>query len=511
VVRRLGLAALIVLACAPASAAAGTPSYRNPVLAGDYPDPSAIRLGNDYWAAVTSNAWRPPFTLLHSTDLVNWTTAGSVLRRAPHWTRGSFWAPEISRNGDHLLVYYSALQRHGSFCVGVAVGRQPGGLFDDRGPVVCNPLGAIDPFPVRDENGRPWLVWKVNGNARGLPTPIMAAPLRADGLGLAGPARELLRNQAPWEGAVIEGPEIVRHGGLFHLIYSVGRCCGSSCSYAVAAARAPTLLGPWERHPGPILVGGGSFGCPGHGSLVQTPDGRLFLLYHAYQAGDPVNRHLMLDRITWTADGWPRIGAGVPSATAPSPLGARQLDAHAPLLEGFRRRLLPGVWRWPFVRPRQRVYPGHGGRLVLRPRRVRGELVPGALGRQPGAASFVAETEVGERRDARAGLALSDGSSRAIGLELRGREATVWRTEAGGRAALATVRVRSRRPVRLRVRVRGARTASFALRDGRRWRPVGGVERAPGWNGPPHVLMRVEGGADARATFESFSLEPAGR
>src|SRR5262245_56319382 len=151
-VRRLGLVALILLAyllagsaspgpvgMTPGSAAA-VPTYRNPVLAGDYPDPSVIRIGRDYWAAVTSNSWRPPFTLLHSTDLVNWSTAGSVLRRAPHWTRGNFWAPELVQHGDHLLVYYSALQRSGSFCVGVAVGRRPGGTFDDRGPVVCDPL-----------------------------------------------------------------------------------------------------------------------------------------------------------------------------------------------------------------------------------------------------------------------------------------------------------------------------------------------------------------------------------
>src|ERR671931_237670 len=69
--------------------------YSNPVVPGDYPDPSIIRDGKDYWAVVTSGGWRPPFSVLHSNDLVNWQVAGSVLRHRPPWARSSFWAPEI--------------------------------------------------------------------------------------------------------------------------------------------------------------------------------------------------------------------------------------------------------------------------------------------------------------------------------------------------------------------------------------------------------------------------------
>src|SRR4051812_21248390 len=61
------------------------PRYSNPVLPGDYPDPSVIRDGQDYWAVVTSKGWRPPFTMLTSRDLVNWVVAGSVLHKPPRW------------------------------------------------------------------------------------------------------------------------------------------------------------------------------------------------------------------------------------------------------------------------------------------------------------------------------------------------------------------------------------------------------------------------------------------
>jgi len=52
--------------------------YTNPVMAGDYPDPSVIRVGKEFWAVATSSEWSPQFPILHSTDLVNWELTGSV-------------------------------------------------------------------------------------------------------------------------------------------------------------------------------------------------------------------------------------------------------------------------------------------------------------------------------------------------------------------------------------------------------------------------------------------------
>src|SRR5437870_3302269 len=68
--------------------------YQNPVIAGDYPDPSVIHVGTDFWATATSSEWGPQFPLLHSTDLVNWELVGSVFTHRPSWAVGNFWAPE---------------------------------------------------------------------------------------------------------------------------------------------------------------------------------------------------------------------------------------------------------------------------------------------------------------------------------------------------------------------------------------------------------------------------------
>src|SRR5689334_7130142 len=86
-------------------------SYANPVLPGDYPDPSVIRVGGDYWATATTSQWAPIFPLLHSTDLVNWETMGAVFQTPPSWSAGSYWAPEISQDGGRFFVYYTARKK----------------------------------------------------------------------------------------------------------------------------------------------------------------------------------------------------------------------------------------------------------------------------------------------------------------------------------------------------------------------------------------------------------------
>ena len=106
------------------------------------------------------------------------------------------------------------------------------------------------------------------------------------------------------------------------------RAAVSSCDYKLGVARAKQLLGPWERNPAnPILGGNSRWQCPGHGSVVETPDGRDFLLYHAYRTVgfQFIGRQGLLDAIAWTADGWPTINNGQgPSEKA---AGAARPDA----------------------------------------------------------------------------------------------------------------------------------------------------------------------------------------
>jgi beta-xylosidase len=294
------------------------------VVAADFADPSATRVDGVYWAAATSTPRSPGLPLLRSADLRHWQDTGSIFRRPPPWTVGPLWAPELIVHEASVLVYYTGRRRGGPLCVGVASASAPAGPYTDHGPLVCQAAGSIDATQVRDAAGRPYLVWKEDGNAVRRPSRIWIQRLRSNGLGLIGPRRELLHNADRWEGSVVEAPEIVAHDGWLYLFYS-GNAYGPPphCRYALGVARSRGLFGPWQRDPAnPILRSNRAWRCPGHVSPVSDAAGRLLLLYHAYPAAGDANapRQALLDVVTWSPDGWPVVNGGQgPSTTASLP------------------------------------------------------------------------------------------------------------------------------------------------------------------------------------------------
>jgi xylan 1,4-beta-xylosidase len=297
------------------SAQKGTePAWTNPVLAGDHPDPSVIRVGAEFWSTNTSGERSPQFPLFRSRDLVHWSAAGAVFQEKPRWAKGSFWAPELIADKGRYLVYYAARKIDGPLCVAVATASAPQGPYLDRGPLVCQDDGSIDAAFIRDEKGSPYLIWKEDGNSIHRPTPIWAQPLSDDLVHLKGNKTLLIINEpSSWEGGVVEGPYILRHKERFYLFYAGNACCGVDCHYAEGVARADRLLGPWEKDPAnPIIAHNDEWKCPGHGSIVQDREGRDYLLYHAYPQKGSVNigREGLLDRILWGADGWPTVNGG---------------------------------------------------------------------------------------------------------------------------------------------------------------------------------------------------------
>jgi beta-xylosidase len=319
-VRRCSLlaAALLVLFAGAiddvAIAATGPFTWRNPLIGVDFPDPHITRVGEVYWATSTSSAAAPGFPLMRSTDLVTWQPAGTILAKLPAWASGSFWAPEIVIDQAGARVYYSARRKRGSMCVAVATAPSVEGPYTDRGPVICQPAGSIDPTTTRDAYRRLFLVWKEDGNAVRQPSRIWAQRLRPDGLRLIGRPHLLLENRDRWEGSVVEAPSVVVRGGWTYLFYSGNVYDMPRCRYALGVARARSLLRPFHRAPGnPILRTNGQWSCPGHAALFSDDDGREFVFYHSFPAGNSSERHALLDSVTWQANGWPTVSAGVPS------------------------------------------------------------------------------------------------------------------------------------------------------------------------------------------------------
>jgi beta-xylosidase len=528
--RRLLLAWLCSLCLV--TAARAQPTYDNPVVAGDFPDPTVIRTGQDYWAATTSGGWAPLFQILHSRDLVNWRVAGSVFRESPDWptwARGDYWAPELSEHRGRFYVYYTARRaeadRRGTLCVAVASAGAPAGPYTDHGPLVCQEAGSIDAYATTDERGRRYLLWKEDGNDRNRPTPIWAQPLSEDGLKLEGEPKELIRNDATWERHVVEGPYVFRRGGWFYLFYSGNACCGRGCNYALGVARSQKLLGPWEKFSGnPILKANEGWQCPGHGTAVETPDGRLFMLYHAYRrrAGAfNVGREMLLDEVKWRADGWPEFNGGRgPSASGASPLGVQESPDEAEFFDDFLASELDPSWQYPLTaRGMGSIKPDGGGSLVLRP----SEATPGAardewtaivVARRPFSGDYVATTRVrlrGLGARGRAGVAVYSWRERALGVAAGGGRVYVWRREGRRQETLASAAVGRYESILLRVSAAGGESYRFAYSaDGRVWKELGAA--VPGGNVEgARVALTAGGTQDTAARFDWFRIVPAGR
>lgn len=500
--------------------AARPSTYRNPVYPGDFPDPSVIRVGEQtFYAVTTSTNWAPYFPIFRSVDLVTWTLVGHVFMERPEWCAGNFWAPDFAEKDGIFYVYYTARHKQGGLCVAVATAEHPEGPYTDHGPLIGQRHGSIDAMAADDEHGDRWLLWKEDGNAFGRPTPIWAQRLSADGVALQGTPIELLRNDAPWEGHLVEAPHVIRRGGWFYLFYSGNACCGEDCSYAVGVARARSLTGPWEKCPrNPILASNEAWRCPGHGAPVDDGRGAFWYLYHAYQAGPEaiyVGRQLCLDAIVWDADGWPSINRGRgPSRVAAAPFfGESQPPRRAAWAADFGSRL-DRIWQWP--QSQAPVVAADRNALVLRAGRVRrhGDPLAAVFGRPIAAGDYVAEAQVDLR--AQSGGTLSSlvalgGVRDALGIGVRDGSVILWRRRGGRFVELARVHA-SAQTIHLRCTVRGGHAYRFAWSaDGRRWATVGGRldgRWLPPWDAGIRVALAVGGKEGASARFTGLRIAP---
>jgi arabinan endo-1,5-alpha-L-arabinosidase len=307
------------------------PTYQNPVVDENCPDPGVLAHDGAFWAVCTTNDNQVPdrFPIRRSSDLVSWTLVGHLLPAGTAaWPQRDFWAPEIHAIGEGFVAYYTARDGGGRLSIGVATAREITGPWaHTAAPLIRDArVGMIDPHQFQDADGTRYLFWKADGNdfRPPEPTPIYGQRLSADGLTLVGERTTILRNDAAWEGPVIEGGSIVARDGWYYLIYS-GNVFNSD-RYAVGVARARSPLGPYEKHGEPILGSDEAFVGPGHGSIVTAADGTDYYVYHAWRPGrvDPAwdrpsfPRVMLVDRITWS-DGWPAIHDRTPS-TAPMPV-----------------------------------------------------------------------------------------------------------------------------------------------------------------------------------------------
>lgn len=485
-------------------------TFQNPVLPGDFADPSVVRVEDDYWATATSSEWAPLFPILHSNNLNDWEIESHVFPDSlPNWAEAHFWAPEIAYDNDRYFIYYTAKKKEGPLCVGVASSKSATGPYEDHGPIVCQEAGAIDGFQIRDDEGRLYLIWKEDGNSRGEPTPMWGQEMNEERTELIGEKFELFRNDSEtWEGNLVEGAYLLKKDGYFYAFYSGDACCGRGCTYGVGVARARNLRGPWEKHEeNPIKKEDEEWKCAGHGSLVQTSTGEYYFLYHAYRKDGNVytGRQGLIDQIVWNEQGWPEFKEQEEKQTEQTNL-VRDLD----IKDNFSEEQLSSYWQWPVGTQPQ--YELSGGDLRLKPSP---ENLGTVVARRTLSPDYTAKAivEVPESGAGRYGLAAIGDVNNALGISTTGKEVVVWKVQGGEEEIFYKTTLPETEEISLRIEASEGENYSFSWsEDGENWSSSDEVRNIKGaflppWDRAVRIGLTSKGEPDSSVAFESFDVD----
>jgi len=340
----------------------------NPILRGFNPDPSILRVGDDYYIATSTFEWFPGVQIFHSRDLANWTLVTRPLNRAGQLDmRGvpdscGVWAPCLSHDGDLFYLIYTDVKRYGRTSMGGAGGAS---LRDFHNYLVTAPAihgpwsdpvrlnsSGFDPSLFHDDDGRKYLVNMLWDHR----------PARNRFAGI------VLQEYAPGERRVIgerhnifpgtalgltEAPHLYKRDGYYYLLTAEG---GTGWNHAVTMARARHLTGRYELHPDTHILSArthstGALQRAGHADLVETPQGETFMVY---LCGRPLpnrgrcilGRETAIQPMRWGADGWLRTldGTGLPQETVET--AASNVAPIPPVRRDFDDPALPEEFQW---------------------------------------------------------------------------------------------------------------------------------------------------------------------
>lgn len=283
----------------------GIPSpdtFVNPVLGGDYPDPSVIRVGTDFYMTHSSFEYYPGLLVWHSTDLINWERVSHALNQ----NLGSVWAPDLVYLNQMFYIYFPAGGTNW-----VVTASTPEGPWSM--PIDLKLAGFIDPGHAVDAEGNRYLFLSKG----------YAVKLTSDGLATDGEPQFIYDGwQFPksWstECFCLESPKVTVKNGYFYLTVAEGGTAGPATSHMVVSARSKNPFGPYENSPyNPIIHTkdrSERWWSQGHGTLVDDTHGNWWMMYHGYEKGfHTLGRQTLMVPIEWTTDSWFRVPEGIES------------------------------------------------------------------------------------------------------------------------------------------------------------------------------------------------------
>lgn len=255
-------------------------------------DPSIFNDGAAYYLyGTTEGKTGNGFLVYTSKDLAKWslpaTNEGYALKKGDVYGTKGFWAPQVFAFHNKFYMAYVANEN-----IAFAQATSPAGPFTQ---LVKDSLPAtvkqIDPFVFMDDDGKKYLfhVRLTNGNR------IFVAEMNDDLTALIpGTLHECIAATEPWENTanapwpVAEGPAVLKHDGIYYLVYSANDF--RNPGYAVGYATSNSPLGPWKKFEGNPVISKKITGIngPGHGDFFKSGN-ELYYVLHTHNSNSGVS------------------------------------------------------------------------------------------------------------------------------------------------------------------------------------------------------------------------------
>ncbi|CAI8296719.1 MAG: Non-reducing end alpha-L-arabinofuranosidase BoGH43B [Bacteroidota bacterium] len=253
-------------------------TFENPILSGYHPDPSIVRVGNDYYLVNSTFVWYPGLPVYHSKDLVNWKQIGNAIDRP--------YMVDFTGLRDKLGLFAPTIRYHdGTFyiintCVGCKMNfyitaKDAAGPWSD--PIWLPNAPGIDPSLFWDVDGTCYYTGMTRVKKEEWPTQrvIFNQELDLNQQKLVGERHYLTHGHAN-NASFTEGPHIYYIDGKYLLLVSEG---GTGINHALSVHHSDSVNGPYiANYINPVLTHR-HFGedyplhAIGHGDLVQTQNG----------------------------------------------------------------------------------------------------------------------------------------------------------------------------------------------------------------------------------------------
>nr|WP_294948907.1 family 43 glycosylhydrolase [uncultured Mucilaginibacter sp.] len=275
----------------------------NPVLPGDHPDPTLLKVGSDFYYCGSTFHFNPYLPIYHSTDLVHWEVISRVLPSAKAgWVNdrpsGGIWQGAITYFYGSYWIYFSAGGQW--FCKA----NSPAGPWTDPVRVKSNQetgnLGYDNSIFV-DDDGKPYMVIKDGQKVNRI------QPLGPDGQ-ITGNIINMDWVNSKLQYSWAEGPVMCKRNG-FYYYFPAGDVSGGQ--YVMRGTALTGDSTKWERLGDffkPITDAKAGFRRPNHiAAPFQLADGSWWTIgqsYEKYEGNDwsGLGRQTSLYPIIWEGE-----------------------------------------------------------------------------------------------------------------------------------------------------------------------------------------------------------------